>query len=105
MVGIVATKNDAASQFYRKALLLFCLWLVVMSSGLGVIYTTHVSRQLFNDLEGLRRQTAMLHTEWGQYLLEQSAWAGYNRVEEVAGSKLSMVLPEQDKIIVIKKSQ
>lgn len=89
-------------RFNRNAIICLALWAVVMVSGLGVIYSTHVSRQLFNELEGKRRTTAQLHTEWSQYLLEQSTWAAYNRVEDLAASKLDMQLPDQEKIIVVK---
>ncbi|MGI1678452.1 MAG: cell division protein FtsL [Cellvibrionaceae bacterium] len=95
------TPQNSLQRFNRNAIVFFSLWAVVMVSGLGVIYSTHVSRQLFNELEGKRRTTAQLHTEWGQYLLEQSTWAAYNRIEDLAESKLDMQLPDQEKIIVV----
>ncbi len=94
--------QNSLQRFNRNAIVLFSLWIVVMISALGVIYSTHVSRQLFNELEGKRRTTAQLHTEWGQYLLEQSTWAAYGRVEDLAISKLNMKLPDQEKIIVVR---
>jgi len=79
------------------------LWVVTLASALGVIYSTHVSRKLMNELEVKRRTTADLHIEWGQYLLEQSAWAAYTQVEARAGSELHMSLPPQEKIVVLRR--
>ena len=37
------------------------LWLAVMISGLGVVYTTHISRHLVNELEGISFVKASLN--------------------------------------------
>ncbi|WP_460232218.1 cell division protein FtsL [Aurantivibrio plasticivorans] len=87
--------------FVKRAMLIAALWLMLVVSGLSVVYVTHVSRQLMNELQVAKRETAALHTEWGQYLLEKSTWAAYNRVENVANTQLDMQVPAQDKVVVI----
>ena len=80
---------------------LVVLWLVVVASALGVVYTTHEGRQQLNALETLRREAVQLQVEWGQYLLEQSTWAAYSRIEQIAVGKLDMQVPEAQQIVVL----
>jgi cell division protein FtsL len=77
------------------------LWVGIIVSSLSVVYSTYDSRVKFNQLETLRREQNHLQVEWGQYLLEESTWAEYGRVEKLANEKLSMNMPEMEKIILI----
>ena len=70
------------------------LWLAVVFSSLGVVSSTHEGRLRLNQLETLRREAARLQVEWGQYLLEQSTWAAYSRIEQIATNKLQMQVPK-----------
>ena len=70
------------------------LWLAVLVSAGGAIYTRHRSRELFVELERLRSQRDALETEWGQLQLEQSAWSAHAFVERVATTRLKMVAPD-----------
>jgi cell division protein FtsL len=42
-----------------------------------------------------------LQVEWGKYLLEESAWASYGRIEKVATEKLLMQVPVMQQIIMV----
>ena len=95
--------TDKASPSRGAVLVLAMLWLGVLSSAYGVVWTTHDSRQKLNTLESLRRQAAGLQVEWGQYLLEQSAWAAYSRIERLAMQELDMVIPDSGQIIMVKE--
>lgn len=87
----------------KKALVIVSLWLLVMVSGLSLVYTTETSRGLQNELETMRRQTNELHVEWSKYLLEYSTWAEYGNVQQAAGGKLNMEIPSKEKIVVIER--
>ncbi|MFT7222679.1 MAG: cell division protein FtsL [Cellvibrionaceae bacterium] len=83
-----------------------CLWLIfswvaVVASSLAVVYVSHDSRVKFNELENLRRDQSRLQVVWGQYLLEESTWAAYGRIEKLAQEKLSMQVPESRRIIQV----
>lgn len=80
---------------------LVVLWLSVMTSSLAVIYVAHDNRVKFNELENLRREQSRLQVVWGQYLLEESTWADYGRVEKVAREKLLMQVPKPEDIIEV----
>jgi len=79
------------------------VWMLVLLSAYGLVWTTHDSRQKVNQLESMRRQAAELHVEWGQYLLEQSAWAAYARIEQLAVQRLDMAIPDPDKIVLVEE--
>ncbi len=85
-------------------LLTAVLWLAVVASALGVVATTQVVRRDVNELETLRREASQLQVQWGQYLLEQSTWAAYGRVENAATSELYMMAPTPDDIIMVSAS-
>ena len=77
------------------------LWLAVIASALKVVGVTHQARLSFFELESLRREAQDLEIQRGQYLLEQSTWAAYSRVENLAQKKLDMRLPEPTDIVMV----
>lgn len=77
-------------------------WVLVVVSALMVVSTTQVVRRDINELETLRREASALQVQWGQYLLEQSTWAAYGRVENAATSELNMIAPTADDIVLVR---
>lgn len=77
------------------------LWLAAIASALAVVASTQVVRRDVNELETLRREAGQLQVQWGQYLLEQSTWAAYGRVEVAAISELNMMAPTSEEIVMI----
>jgi len=81
------------------------LWLGCIVSALAVVAVTQQVRGDINQLEALRRESADLEVQWGQYLLEQSTWASYTRVEKQAAEQLGMKIPDPGQIILIEKER
>lgn len=81
------------------------LWLTNIVSALAVVAVTQQVRRDTNELETLRRESADLEVQWGQYLLEQSTWASYTRVEKQAAEQLGMKVPDASQIILIEKER
>lgn len=77
------------------------LVLAVVVSSIGVIYSTYLSRQLFNETQRLQRGEWSLEEERERLLLEQSTWASHERVSDIAASKLDMVSPDPVTIKVV----
>ena len=77
------------------------LWVATIISALGVVATTQIVRRDVNSLETLRREASQLQVQWGQYLLEQSTWAAYGRVENAAISELNMMAPTPEEVVMI----
>lgn len=91
--------------FSPSILLVVVLWLLVIVTALGVIYSTHDTRLKVNELSVLRHQQDDLQVEWGQYLLEESAWASYGRIEKIATEKLLMQVPAKQQIITVNANE
>jgi cell division protein FtsL len=77
------------------------LWLAVLASAAGAIYSKHRARESFVELERLNSRRDNLEIEWGQLQLEQSAWATHAFVERVASTRLKMTMPPPAEIEVI----
>jgi len=91
-----------ASHVSLKGIVITGMMLVlVLLSAIGVVYSSHMSRQLFSEQAVLLERNDQLQLEWAQLLLEQSAWSSPNRIESVASEKLGMVMPETEQIELI----
>lgn len=77
------------------------LWVATVASAIGVVATTQIVRRDVNSLETLRREASQLQVQWGQYMLEQSTWAAYGRVEHAAVSELNMMAPTPEEMVMI----
>ena len=85
----------------KQLLLLLVLWLSTIASALSVVYVTHDTRLKHHELETLRRQENRLQIVWGQYLLEESTWAAYNRIERIAKDDLNMQAPVAKHTVIV----
>lgn len=79
------------------------LFTMVVGSAILLIYSKHQSRKLFVELQQLKHEVDALNTEWSQLQLEQSAWSGHGRIEDIARNRLSMVVPEPDEVVFVKQ--
>lgn len=78
------------------------LFLLVTLSAMGVVYSKHMSRKLFVELQALIQEQDRMDIEWGRLQLEQSTWATHGRIESIARDKLDMQIPSTDKVIMIR---
>jgi cell division protein FtsL len=79
---------------------LLCGLLVV--SALGVAFSSHETRNMYRDLQQLEKDHDDLEHEYEKLLLEQSAWADYTRLNELAQDKLQMATPETSEMVVLR---
>jgi len=80
---------------------LVVLLILTTVSATGVIYLTHKSRYLLNELQQLERQRNNLQVEWGQLLLEQSSLVAQGRIENLAIAELGMKIPTMENVVVV----
>lgn len=85
----------------RILLVATLVFLTVLASAITLVYTKHQSRKLFVELQQFKVQMAELNTEWGQLQLEQSAWSDHTRIEKVARTRLSMIMPDSGEVIFV----
>lgn len=72
-----------------------------MLMAISVVTSQHKARKLYFALEQQQELTKKYETEFEQLQLEQSTWAMHSRLEEFAGKKLNMQVPNAKRIQVI----
>lgn len=85
-----------------RILLVLVPLVACLGSALAVITVTHLTREQYAALQQLEREQQQLQTEWGQLLLEESAWSSPARIERLAVERLGMRLPGVDEVEVIR---
>ena len=90
------------SERQRILLIATILFVVVMATAIGLVYSKHKTRKLFVELQQLNKEVISLNTEWGQLQLEQSAWSDHGRIEQIARKRLGMVIPDAEQVAFIK---
>jgi cell division protein FtsL len=86
----------------QQVFIVVVLFFAVMASAILLVYSRHETRKKFVELGQLHKQMAALDTEWGRLQLEQSAWSGHSRIEQIARTRLNMVLPKPGSVVFIK---
>ena len=84
-----------------QLVLLLILALATGWTGLEVVQSQHLSRQLFAERERLRVEADELTVTWGQLQVELATFADYGRVEKLAREKLGMRAPRMDEMQVL----
>ena len=70
-------------------------------SSLGVSYASHMTRNMYRDLQALEKHHDDLEHEYEKLLLEESAWADYTRLDQLAHSELGMSAPTPEETVVL----
>lgn len=79
------------------------VFMSTLASAIMLVYSKHLNRKLFVELQQLKHEVDDLNTEWGQLQLEQSAWSDHGRIERVARDRLSMRMPGPDEVVFIER--
>ena len=86
----------------RILLIATLLFVAVLATAIGLVYSKHQTRKLFVELQQLNKEVVSLNTEWGQLQLEQSAWSDHGRIERIARERLGMVNPDATQVAFIR---
>lgn len=84
-----------------RSLFTVLIVLLLVVSAVSVVYSSHQSRQLFNEWQMLQKEAYQLDEDWGRLLLEHSTWAAHDRIERLAGERLMMVAPSKKSLQVV----
>ncbi len=100
---VVKSKSQVKSRpiTLKTMVHLVVLLMLTTVSATGVIYSTHKSRYLLNELRQLESQRNKLQVEWGQLLLEQSSLVAQGRIENLAIAELGMKIPTVENVVVV----
>lgn len=75
--------------------------LVLMASAIAVVQSAHETRQMYARLQVLQQASDELDGEYERLLLEESAWADYNRIDQLARQELGMDSPQSQEWVVL----
>ena len=78
------------------------LMVIVLLSGLAVIYLADLNRRSAIELEDTITTQNQLHLDWEKLLLEQSTWSTQARIQNIAAQQLSMQVPSPKQIVIVK---
>ncbi len=81
---------------------IFLLAIAVIASSIGVVYAEHQGRKLFVELQSLGYEKDHMDVEWGQLQLEQSTLTTQGQVEHKAHTRLGMIIPAADRMVIVK---
>lgn len=77
------------------------LLVLIFSSAMGVVFTTHHTRQAITEKDQALVERERLDNEWRNLLIEETALSEHSRVQAVAKSELDMKRPDSDKEVII----
>lgn len=80
---------------------LLSLWIAVATSGLAVVWSTHETRSLINELLQLKSEENAMLVAHGQYLLQASSLSSPVSLETLAKETLGLKFPEYSDIQVL----
>ncbi|NRF24663.1 cell division protein FtsL [Vibrio coralliilyticus] len=75
--------------------------ILISASAMGVVFTTHHTRQAITEKDQALQERERLDNEWRNLLIEETALAEHSRVQEIAKDELQMKRPDSDKEVVI----
>ena len=81
----------------------FLLLVLLVISAQSVVYSSFVARGHINHMHQLEKERNSMQVEWGQLLLEQSAWASHSRVETMVTKQLDMSVPLAQNIVLVRQ--
>jgi cell division protein FtsL len=85
----------------KQYLFVAMLLLLFLASSIGVIYSAHMTRQMYSSLQSLQQEQDDLDNRYEKLLLEQSAWADYTRVDQLAREELNMIAPLGEELVIV----
>jgi cell division protein FtsL len=85
-----------------EKLLIPFLLLIVMLSGLNVIYSKYESRKAFIEIQKAEQALDQLEVSWERLTLEEKMMSGHNRVEQIARKKMKLIFLDRKAIVYIK---
>ena len=84
-----------------RQVLVGLLLIALVVSCFGVSLAAFQTRQQYSELQKLTAASDALDSEYEKLLLEQSAWAGYARIDEVSKQQLKMQIPQREQVVVV----
>jgi len=89
------------SRWLASGVSLSLLWLAMAATGLAVVWSTHQTRHLVNELLQLKSEENDMLVAHGQYMLQESSLSSPVGVEILAKEQLNLKFPEYADVEVL----
>lgn len=99
--GSLFQGNVSWFSWTKEMLAMSVLVVLVLFSALSVVYVKNYERTVFSELQSTQTMRERLQEQWGQLLVEHSAWATPSRVQTLASRHFAMHLPSKHDLIVV----
>ncbi len=101
--GVLSRHLVLAHLLTRRQISVLLLMLGILLSALSIIYVTHTTRILHASYQRNLLEQDQLHIQHSQLLLERSTWMMQSRIQQIAESKLAMIVPDNKSIVIIRE--
>ena len=78
------------------------LLVMLVTSGLAVIFSKHNSRLVFIDIQKTEQDLDRLEIRWERLTIEERMLSEHNRVEKIARKKMGLIELDRKAIIYIR---
>jgi len=78
------------------------LLVILVSSGLGVIFSKHNSRLVFIAIQKTEQELDRLEIRWERLTLEERMLSEHNSVEKIARKKMGLIELDRKAIVYIR---
>ena len=72
-------------------------------TGIWIVDAKHETRQLFAELQELKREEDRLQIDWGRLQLEQSTYTTHARIEALARERLELDAPDDSQVKIVEE--
>lgn len=98
------TSRSTKAVTYKPNLGTLLLAIIVMLSGLAVVYVSDLNRRAFMEVQAAQGYQNQIHLDWEKLLLEESTWSTQARIQSLAQERLRMAAPNTGQIVMIKET-
>lgn len=81
---------------------LIVMFALVIASAISVVYSKHLSRKYFVELQAEQSLRDDLNVEWGRLQLEEGTLTDHGRIDQLVRERLGMLLPNAQTTVIIK---
>ncbi len=85
-----------------KLSIVVLLMIAIVVSAISVVYTKHINRKYYSELQKLQIVRDDMDVEWGQWQLERSTFATSSKIERSARERLGMKQPSKSELEIFR---
>lgn len=85
-----------------QKILVVVLLVILIASGLAVIFSKYNSRLVFIDIQKIEQELDRIEIRWERLTLEERMLSEHNRVEKIARKKMDLIELDRKAIVYLR---